>query len=500
MKGFQRYVHCAETLTRECRWSGRSEDVPLDVIEAVDKREIVNVYSEDNNRVAMESFCNREIAPVPRTSVLSSDSEVYLFANRIRKVLAKAILVSHGGVVQASPDEGCDFGTEITGLGGVDGSEARATGTRGSTIGVSLYLSRLDGVARQLWSVLSSVELLELVAQRLNIRSGLGGLIFNTTLAVAKATKGDYGGASRHMRSAVDVLSRYPGVIRFSTGFHCSHYLASFLAVLDDSEARRLYGTVRTVFNGMRSPSFSPIPPLEEWQGIHTCCQHIICRTMEDLFKLPYLGHSPTSDLVVATVEQGPVVMSDGKALSEVPPTGTTPASSYAEDARHRHAPERELVVLAGANNTYGDGENGCGQGGDPMGPESPATWAGPCPTGPKHVIQPRQDSAGTATTPSTACSGIVPEMVAAPLCAREAGTTTPLFGTYSSNSMGASKSVNGSREADVSIMQSFDSEDPAMMIMSHQNDCQDGSCSGSNITPEDWLHVAKTVLPHVKY
>ncbi|CAN0282298.1 unnamed protein product, partial [Ascophyllum nodosum] len=105
-----------------------------------------------------------------------------------------------------------------------------------STIGVSLYLSRLDGVAKQLWSLLSSIEILELVAQRLNIRSGLGGLIFSTTLAVAKATKGDYGGALRHIRSAVDVLSRYPGVIRFSMGFHCSHFLASFLAFLDDPE------------------------------------------------------------------------------------------------------------------------------------------------------------------------------------------------------------------------------------------------------------------------
>ena len=99
-------------------------------------------------------------------NVLSSDSEVYAFANRIRKFFAKAILESHGGVVQASPDEGCDFGTEITGLGGVDESEARATRTRGSTIGVSLYLSRLDGVAKQLWSLLSSIEILELVAQR----------------------------------------------------------------------------------------------------------------------------------------------------------------------------------------------------------------------------------------------------------------------------------------------------------------------------------------------
>ena len=233
----------------------------------------------------------------------------------------------------------------------------------------------------------------------------------------------------------------------------------------------------------------------------HRCppCPKSPDRTMENLFKLPYLGRSPTSDLVVPTVEKESVVMGDGKALSDVPPAGMTPTSSYAGDTRHRHVPDLELVVLAGADNTYGDGENGCGQGEDLMGSESPATWADSCPTGPKDVIQPRQDSAGT-TTPATACSGIVPEMVATPPCAREAGRTMPLFGTYSSSSMGASKSVNGSRAADIFSMQSFDGEDPAMMIMSHQNDCQDGSSSGSDITPEDWLHVANTVLPHVKY
>ena len=102
----------------------------------------------------------------PQMSVLSSDSVVYVFAIRIQKVLNKAIFESYD-VLQASPDEGCNSGWEITGLRGVDESEARATRTRGSTIGENLYLSRLDGVARQLWSVLSSVELLlELVAQR----------------------------------------------------------------------------------------------------------------------------------------------------------------------------------------------------------------------------------------------------------------------------------------------------------------------------------------------
>ena len=68
--------------------------------------------------------------------------------------------------MQASPDKGCNSRREITGLRNVDESEARATRTRGSMIGENLYLSRLDDVTRQLWNVLSSVEVLELVAQR----------------------------------------------------------------------------------------------------------------------------------------------------------------------------------------------------------------------------------------------------------------------------------------------------------------------------------------------
>ena len=122
-------------------------------------------------------------------------------------------------------------------------------------------------------------------------------------------------------------------------------------------------------------------------------------RTMENLLKLPYIGRSPTSDLGVSTVEKEPVVMGDGEALGEIPPTGMTPSSSYAGDARHHHAPERELVVLAGADNTYRDGDSGCSQGGDPIGSESSATWADPCPTGLKDVIQPKQGFAGTPTS-----------------------------------------------------------------------------------------------------
>ena len=99
--------------------------------------------------------------------------------------------------MQASPDEGCDSCRESTGLGGVDESEARATRTRASTIGVSLYLSRLDGVAKQLWSVLSSIEVLELVAQRYERFYGvplISDKPFRCCIAVILNVRTRYGG------------------------------------------------------------------------------------------------------------------------------------------------------------------------------------------------------------------------------------------------------------------------------------------------------------------
>ena len=220
---------------------------------------------------------------------------------------------------------------------------------------------------------------------------------------------------------------------------------------------------------------------------------------MESLFKQPYLALSPTSDLAVATAGKEPVAMGEGEARSEVPPTGATPSSFSAGDAKHRHAPEQELVVLAGTDTTDDDGKNGCFEGEDAMGSISPATWADPRLTEPDEGIKPTQDSARTASS-ATVCSGVVPQAVEAPLCAREVGRTAPLFSTCGSSSVGTSKSVNRSRAAEKSSMQSFDSEDPALMIVSHQNGCQDGSSSGDYITPEDWLHVAGTVLAHAKY
>ena len=48
-----------------------------ELTEAVDKQEIVNLYGEDSNRVAVEPFCSREIAPVPRVSCADTMSHCW---------------------------------------------------------------------------------------------------------------------------------------------------------------------------------------------------------------------------------------------------------------------------------------------------------------------------------------------------------------------------------------------------------------------------------------
>lgn len=54
--------------------------------------------------------------------------------------------------------------------------------------------------------------------------------------------------------------------------------MAAALAALADFEAREQYERVRATYNSIRTPRFSPLPPFEEWQGVHLFCNNPICR------------------------------------------------------------------------------------------------------------------------------------------------------------------------------------------------------------------------------
>jgi len=71
------------------------------------------------------------------------------------------------------------------------------------------HFRRLD-----LFSPLRSM--LHLVCNRAPTPSRLAA--YNRQLVVAKAVKREYGGELEHLRAAVEILDRYPGILRFLVG------------------------------------------------------------------------------------------------------------------------------------------------------------------------------------------------------------------------------------------------------------------------------------------
>lgn len=54
--------------------------------------------------------------------------------------------------------------------------------------------------------------------------------------------------------------------------------MATALAALGGRRAQELYNTLRTAYNLARLPGALPLPPLEEWRGIHPLCDYFYCR------------------------------------------------------------------------------------------------------------------------------------------------------------------------------------------------------------------------------
>lgn len=59
---------------------------------------------------------------------------------------------------------------------------------------------------------------------------------------------------------------------------HWAHIMSAALAALDISGAREVYNTLRDVYNRSRPLGSSPVPPLDEWQGMSAICEDTYCR------------------------------------------------------------------------------------------------------------------------------------------------------------------------------------------------------------------------------
>ncbi|CAM9805789.1 unnamed protein product [Ectocarpus sp. 12 AP-2014] len=127
-------------------------------------------------------------------------------------------------------------------------------------------------------------HLQETADRRPNIRTGVGGLLINITLAFQRAVNGDAGGALERFGHCVEVFERYPGLCRYRILWcHLAHAVLGSLAAIDDSRARGLFSRLREVYNPFRLSSSLPAPPLEKWRGISACCDDFLCRIFEGI-------------------------------------------------------------------------------------------------------------------------------------------------------------------------------------------------------------------------
>ncbi|CAM9167151.1 unnamed protein product [Ectocarpus fasciculatus] len=132
---------------------------------------------------------------------------------------------------------------------------------------------------------------LQEAVDRPNIRTGVGGLIVNMSLAFQKAAKGDTGAVLERLGRCVEVFERYPGVSRCMVQWcHLAHTGLAALAAIDDPKARGLYNRLRDVYNPSRPPASLPAPPFEEWRGISAVCDDFQCRLTQGIIASQALG------------------------------------------------------------------------------------------------------------------------------------------------------------------------------------------------------------------
>ncbi|CBJ48518.1 conserved unknown protein [Ectocarpus siliculosus] len=106
--------------------------------------------------------------------------------------------------------------------------------------------------------------------------SGVGGVLYHGNVAYMRAIAGDLDKSFESLQACVDVVLRYPGLVRFR-----SHLIHCMLAASHFFNRRDMYDAMRGVYNSVGPMGYPQIPPYEEWRTIRQVCPHVMCRSME---------------------------------------------------------------------------------------------------------------------------------------------------------------------------------------------------------------------------
>ncbi|CAB1118852.1 unnamed protein product [Ectocarpus sp. CCAP 1310/34] len=106
--------------------------------------------------------------------------------------------------------------------------------------------------------------------------SGVGGVLYHGNVAYMRAVAGELVKAFESLEACVDVVLRYPGLVRFK-----SHLIHCMLAASHFFNRRDMYDAMKRVYNSVGPMGYPQAPPYEEWRTIRQVCPHILCRSLE---------------------------------------------------------------------------------------------------------------------------------------------------------------------------------------------------------------------------
>eukprot|EP00752_Nemacystus_decipiens_P011601 g10302.t1 len=285
---FQQYLKLSRSFLDASLEQGPSDTLPVGFAEMIQHTETVKVcfgYAEPGE---IEEFCAHRLDP-PQLIAAADEREIYRYVMQSFRVFEQSVhakacekSAACGGRPQddaedREADHSDDSGTNKNGNG--DGNSDSCCYLD------EPLLSEVSGaMAAGLRDHVVAGERLEEAADRPSIRKGIGGLLINASLVFNEAFKGNVDGTLERLARCVEVYERYPGLCRCILRWdNIAHVSLAALAALDDARAGELYGRLRAAYNPHRPPGWPPVPPLEEWQGVHTFCEDFYCRTFEGL-------------------------------------------------------------------------------------------------------------------------------------------------------------------------------------------------------------------------
>eukprot|EP00903_Cladosiphon_okamuranus_P015988 g14766.t1 len=263
---FKEYLAMSDTFLTTSIEQGSTDGLPLGFAEVIQHREIGDPHKLEH------VYSRKQI--LSQLNGAASEHEVYRYVMQSFHVFEKAVfsrILNHSSGAENETFGGGAFGDEGTGqqrhLNGVPRPQ------------------ELSEAMVAVWTKDNPIQFgpLEETVDRPSVRAGMGGLLINGTLLFDTARQGDVAGTCKRVSRCVEVFVRYPGLCRSVIGVHWVHILSAALVALDACDAREMYNMLRDVYNPFRPAGSSPVPPLEEWQGLSAICEDPYCRAIEGL-------------------------------------------------------------------------------------------------------------------------------------------------------------------------------------------------------------------------